>query len=71
MIVIEVEEGYYRAQCLTCGTVGLVKQSSEAARQELIDEGARSRRRSLITSSWHGSARRSEKVVAAGSILLG
>ena len=41
MIVIEVEEGYYRAQCLTCGTVGPVQQSPQAAQQELIDEGAR------------------------------
>ena len=40
-IVIEVEQGYYRAQCLTCGTVGPVQQSPQAAQQELIDEGAR------------------------------
>lgn len=40
-IVIEVEEGHYRAQCLTCGTVGAVQLSPQAAQQELLDEGAR------------------------------
>ena len=40
-IVMEVEQGYYRAQCLTCGTVGPVQQSPQAAQQELMDEGAR------------------------------
>ncbi len=39
-IVMEVEQGYYRAQCLTCGTVGPVQQSPQAAQQELMDEGA-------------------------------
>ena len=38
MITIEVEEGYFRAQCLTCGTVGPVRQSPQAAREELIDK---------------------------------
>ena len=38
-IVMEVEQGYYRAQCLTCGTVGPVQQSPQAAQQELMDEG--------------------------------
>ena len=65
MIVMEVEEGYYMAQCLTCGTVGLVQQSPQAARQELTDEGAQ---RSLITSSSRSSAS-SEKVVVSN--LLG
>jgi hypothetical protein len=40
MIAIEVEEGYFRAQCLTCGTVGPVQQSPQAAREELIDKAA-------------------------------
>jgi hypothetical protein len=40
-IVMEVEQGYYRAQCLTCGTVGPVQHSPQAAQQELMDEGAR------------------------------
>jgi hypothetical protein len=40
--VIEVEDGYFRAQCLTCGSVGPVQQSPQAARQELMDEGVRS-----------------------------
>ncbi len=39
-IVMEVEQGYYRAQCLACGTVGPVQQSPQAAQQELMDEGA-------------------------------
>jgi hypothetical protein len=34
-IAIEVEEGYFRAQCLTCETVGPVQQSPQAAREEL------------------------------------
>ena len=40
-IVMEVEQGYYRAQCLTCGIVGSAQQSPQAAQQELMDEGAR------------------------------
>ncbi len=43
VIVIEVEEDYYRAQCLTCGTVGPVQQSPQTARQKLVDEGVGSR----------------------------
>ena len=39
-IVMEVEQGYYRAQCLACGTVGPVQQSPQAAQQELREEGA-------------------------------
>ena len=37
MITIEVEEGYFRARCLTCGTVGPVRQSPQAAREELMN----------------------------------
>jgi hypothetical protein len=40
LIAIEVEEGYFRAQCLTCGTVGPVQQSPQAAREELMDKAA-------------------------------
>ena len=43
LIAVEVEDGYYRAQCLTCGPVGPVQQSPQAARQELMDEGERLR----------------------------
>ena len=38
MIAIEVEEGYFRAQCLTCGMVGPVQLSPQAAREELMDK---------------------------------
>ena len=38
MIAIEVEEDYFRAQCLSCGTVGSVEQSRQAAREELMDK---------------------------------
>lgn len=58
-IVIEVEEGYYRAQCLTCGTVESMQQNSQSAQQELMDKGAKM---SLITSSSRSSAS-SEKVL--------
>ena len=38
MIDIEVENGYFRPQCLTCGTVGPLQQSPQAAREGLIDK---------------------------------